>query len=234
MFFLLTRRERLVLHRLSPHMQRTRPSARFVIVFVRTRAVARKRIGAARFHRITYPNGASSARARFRFVSSHSPSRLLVEHPLDSVHPARVVHVGVPELLEERLRLGSAYTLLSENHHGRVLVGGELRRVHESHVQGVPGGVDGEKGSVKFLVVVTEERCFGARGLSRARQVALDAEDARRRAWVADTVRVASETADAAATQAKARLRSEHTAPSRDGDGRRGRAAASRALREGW
>ena len=53
MFFLLTRRERLVLHRLSPHMQRTRPSARFVIVFVRTRAVARKRIGAARFHRIT-------------------------------------------------------------------------------------------------------------------------------------------------------------------------------------
>ena len=83
------------------------------------------------------------ARAFFRFVSSHSPSRLLAEHPLDSVHPARVVHVGVPELLEERLRLGSASTLLSENHHGGVLVGGELRRVHESHVQGVPGGVDG-------------------------------------------------------------------------------------------
>ena len=145
----MTRRERLVLHRLSPHMQRTRPSARFVIVFVRTRAVARKRIGAARFHRITggvreRPSwSVERARALFVFVSSHSPSRLLVEHPLDSVHPARVVHVGVPELLEERLRLGSASTLLSENHHGRVLVGGELRRVHESHVQGVPGGVDG-------------------------------------------------------------------------------------------
>ena len=249
MFFLLTRRERLVLHRLSPHMQRTRPSARFVIVFVRTRAVARKRIGAARFHRITggvreRPSwSVERARALFRFVSSHSPSRLLVEHPLDSVHPARVVHVGVPELLEERLRLGSAYTLLSENHHGRVLVGGELRRVHESHVQGVPGGVDGEKGSVKFLalvVVATEREVFrradAAGAMARARQVALDAEDARRRAWVADTVRVASETADAAATQAKARLRSEHTAESRWATdvARRDAAYRARASREGW
>ena len=128
----MTRRERLVLHRLSPHMQRTRPSARFVIVFVRTRAVARKRIGAARFHRITGGVRERSswsverARALFVFVSSHSPSRLLVEHPLDSVHPARVVHVGVPELLEERLRLGSAYTLLSETTTGAFLSAGSF------------------------------------------------------------------------------------------------------------
>ena len=53
------------------------------------------------------------------------------------------MHVGVALLLEERLRLGSASALLSENHHGRVLVGGKLRGVHEAHVEGIPGGVDG-------------------------------------------------------------------------------------------
>ena len=77
----------------------------------------------------------------FLFVSF--ATHLLVEHLLDSVHPARVVHVGVALLLEERLRLGSASALLSENHHGRVLVGGKLRGVHEAHVEGIPGGVDG-------------------------------------------------------------------------------------------
>lgn len=53
------------------------------------------------------------------------------------------MHVGVALLLEERLRLGSASALLSENHHGRVLVGGKLRGVHEAHVEGIPDGVDG-------------------------------------------------------------------------------------------
>ena len=95
----------------------------------------------------------------------------------------------------------------------------------------------------KFLalvVVATEREVFrradAAGAMARARQVALDAEDARRRAWVADTVRVASETADAAATQAKARLRSEHTAESRWATdvARRDATYRARASREGW
>jgi hypothetical protein len=95
----------------------------------------------------------------------------------------------------------------------------------------------------KFLalvVVATEREVFrradAAGAMARARQVALDAEDARRRAWVADTVRVASETADAAATQAKARLRSEHTAESRWATdvARRDAAYRARASCEGW
>ena len=95
----------------------------------------------------------------------------------------------------------------------------------------------------KFLalvVVATEREVFrradAAGAMARARQVALDAEDARRRAWVADTVRVASETADAAVTQAKARLRSEHTAESRWATdvARRDAAYRARASCEGW
>ena len=74
----------------------------------------------------------------------------------------------------------------------------------------------------KFLAMVVVgierevyRRADAAGAMARARQVALDAEDARRRAWVAETVRVASETAVEAETRAKARLRSEHTAESR-------------------
>lgn len=94
----------------------------------------------------------------------------------------------------------------------------------------------------KFLAMVVVgierevyRRADAAGAMARARQVALDAEDARRRAWVADTVRVASETAVAAATRAKARLRSEHTAESRWAAdvARRDAAYRARASREG-
>ena len=94
----------------------------------------------------------------------------------------------------------------------------------------------------KFLAMVVVgierevyRRADAAGAMARARQVALDAEDARLRAWVADTVRVASETAVAAATRAKARLRSEHTAESRWAAdvARRDAAYRARASREG-
>jgi len=70
-----------------------------------------------------------------------------------------------------------------------------------------------------MVVVGIEREVFrrsdAAGAMARARQTALAETDAQRKAWAFDTMRVATEAADAAMAEATARLRNEHTAERR-------------------
>jgi hypothetical protein len=74
----------------------------------------------------------------------------------------------------------------------------------------------------KYLAMVAvgierevRRRADAAGAVARAGQAAVEQEDARRRAWAEEAVRVAAQVAETAAFQAEARLRSEHTAEMR-------------------